>query len=83
LRASIRSLITNNSWLQGQLDNDTDFFEAGLDSLQLPQLIAQLNTFLSASNPGSELFSTKTMFANPTVDKLACFIEEQKYGEED
>lgn len=42
LRASICSLIANNSWLQGQLNNDTNFFEAGLDSLQLPQLIAQL-----------------------------------------
>ena len=78
LRFSLRQLVTGNSWLQGELDDQTDFFEIGLDSLQLPGLVKQINTFLTVSRPDLELVSMKTIYTHSSVDKLATALESLK-----
>ena len=78
LRPSLRYLVTGNSWLQGELDDQTDFFEVGLDSLQLPGLVEQINAFLIASRTDLELVSAKTIYAHSSVDKLATALKSLK-----
>ncbi|KAF7929186.1 uncharacterized protein EAE98_005105 [Botrytis deweyae] len=75
LKHSLHNLVATNFWLQGDLDDEMDFFEAGLDSLQLPGFIKQINAFLSTVKPGSEPVSTETIFANSSIDRLSEAIE--------
>lgn len=78
LRPSLRRLIAANSWLQGELDEEMGFFDVGLDSLQLPGLAEQINAFLTMSRPDLEAVSMKTIYAHPSVDKLATALEDSK-----
>ncbi|TVY17157.1 Non-canonical non-ribosomal peptide synthetase FUB8 [Lachnellula arida] len=85
LRDSLRHLIATNSWLVGELDNQTDLFEAGLDSLQLPGLVNQINSFLSAIRPdlGAVPVSMKAIYTHRNVGRLVEALEqgfsEKKY----
>ncbi|KAF7911609.1 hypothetical protein EAE99_011072 [Botrytis elliptica] len=75
LKHSLHDLVATNFWLQGDLDDEMDFFEAGLDSLQLSGFIKQINAFLRTVKPGSEPVSTETIFANSSIDRLSEAIE--------
>jgi len=78
LQPSLCRLIAANSWLQGELDEEMDFFDVGLDSLQLPGLVKQINAFLTMSRPDLEAVSMKTIYAHPSVDQLATALEDSK-----
>ena len=74
LRVSIYRAISTSTYLQ-DLEDSADLFEYGLDSLQVPVLVDEINAFLTTSRPDLSLISTKTIYANPSVGKLLEALE--------
>lgn len=70
LRSSFLSIISKNSYLHG-LNYTSNIFDCGLDSLQIPVVIEEVNGFLLRSRFQARPISAKVMYYNPTIDKLA------------
>ena len=74
LRGSLHRLIANNTYLHGF--NDTiNLFDCGLDSLQVPVLVDEINAYLIKSRANVGLISNKTIYDNPSVEKLQAALE--------
>ena len=73
LQAALFRVISSNSYLT-DLTYVADLFECGLDSLQVPVLITHINTFLTESRKDDCLICNKTLYDNPSIEKLAAFL---------
>lgn len=52
------------------LEDDTDLFEFGLDSLQVVSLLTAINAFIIKSEQRVDLMEREAIYSNPTVQKL-------------
>jgi aryl carrier-like protein len=74
LKDTLYSIISANSYLHN-LTITANLFNCGLDSLQIPVLVDEINAFLIKSESGMDLINAKTMLKNPSIDKLASALE--------
>lgn len=73
LRSSFLSILSRNSYLHG-LSSTSNLFDCGLDSLQIPVVIEEVNDFLLKSKFQARPISAKVIYDNPTVEKLAVAV---------
>lgn len=66
--------ILSNMLESSELSDQTDFYAAGLDSLQTMQLGKVLQTAVQSHHPESGLISAQNIYANPTVEQLSQFV---------
>lgn len=74
---NLRRLIYNTLHDDLVIENvtdDSDLFQCGLDSVQLPSLLQVLNAFLIKSRPGVNLVSAKNVYDNPTVRQIVALV---------
>ena len=69
LRKRIYDTLAENLEVGGITD-DTDLFEYGLDSIQVPPLLNAINAFIIKSEQPVDLIDSKAIYANITVKKL-------------
>ena len=69
LRKRIYDTLAENLEVGGITD-DTDLFEYGLDSIQVPPLLNAINAFIIKSEQPVDLIDSKAIYANMTVKKL-------------
>ena len=76
--SDMRKLIYNtlaDDLIIENITDDSDLFQCGLDSVQVPGLLNAVNAFLVKFKPGKDLTDAKVVYDNPTVNKLITFIE--------
>ncbi|KAI5925271.1 acetyl-CoA synthetase-like protein [Camillea tinctor] len=56
------------------LDDDSDLFKLGLDSLQVASLLNAINAFIVKSGQPVDLIRSETIYSNPTVAKLVAVV---------
>lgn len=69
------SRIISDEILLESLSDDADFFEAGLDSLQVIALTKRINSFNSVSRPELRHISPATIYKNSNIAKLEIELE--------
>ena len=69
LQSSLRQAIENSTYMHG-LNDEANFFDCGLDSLQIGALVKEINEFLPKLVPDVEMVSIKTIYENPTCEAL-------------
>ena len=69
LREGIHHAIANCTYLIN-LNDRANLFECGLDSLQITGLVNEINTFVQNSRPDVRQISKKTIYENPSIEKL-------------
>ena len=76
LRVAIRKMLTEMDGLQ-EITSEQDFFAAGMDSLQVMNLVRQLRSSLRDHDGGavSRLISPRTIYSNPNISKLAIAVQ--------
>ncbi|KAI9649088.1 hypothetical protein NHQ30_001655 [Ciborinia camelliae] len=75
-------IISNTAYLH-DLSYSSDLFACGLDSLQLPSLVKEINAFLVKERPGTKLIDNKFVYDNPSIDDIAMALDEQFVGSSD
>ncbi|TRX88280.1 hypothetical protein FHL15_010847 [Xylaria flabelliformis] len=56
------------------IDDDTDLFKLGLDSLQVPSLLNAINAFIVKSKQPVDLIRSEVVYSNPTIAKLIAVV---------
>ncbi|KAI0188957.1 thioester reductase domain-containing protein [Xylaria flabelliformis] len=56
------------------IDDDTDLFKFGLDSLQVPSLLNAINAFIVKSKQPVDLIRSEVVYSNPTIAKLVAVV---------
>lgn len=79
LRCSLYRIISDNTYLH-DLDDTVNLFDCGLDSLQVPVLVNEINAFLIKSRASVGLISSKTVYDNPSIEKLQAALEGSPSG---
>ena len=76
LRDAIRKMLTDMDGLQ-DITFEKDFFAAGMDSLQVLNLVRQLRSSFRDHDGGAvaRLVSPRTIYLNPNVSKLAIAVQ--------
>ena len=76
LRFAIRKMLTEMDGLQ-DITFEQDFFAAGMDSLQVMNLVRQLRSSFRDHDGGAvgHLISPRTIYSNPNVSKLANAVQ--------
>lgn len=74
LHGSLHRIISNNTYLH-DLNDTVNLFDCGLDSLQVPVLVNEINTFLIKTRANVSLISNKTIYDNPSIEKLQVVLE--------
>ena len=76
LRDAIRKILTDMDGLQ-DITFEKDFFAAGMDSLQVMNLVRQLRSSFRDHHGGAvaRLISPRTIYSNPNVSKLAIAVQ--------
>lgn len=74
LRKLIYDTLADNMIIEN-IKDDSDLFQCGLDSVQLPSLLDAINAFLVKFKPGVDLVDAKVVYDNPTVTKLMTVVE--------
>lgn len=69
----VRSSISDMSELP-ELSDQSDFYTAGLDSLQTTQLAKMLQSVVRSHRPDSAAVTAQRIYANPTVEQLSRFV---------
>ena len=69
----INDAITSATYLY-DLTDDADLFECGLDSLQVPVLVKEINERLALSQLASKSVSSKMLYQYPSVETLAAAL---------
>lgn len=69
LRDSLYRAISSSTYLQN-LTDEADLFECGLDSLQVPVLVNEINALLSKTRLDVSLISSNIIYDNPSIEKL-------------
>lgn len=73
LRHALNTAISSRLFLH-DLSDAADLFECGLDSLQVPVLVDEINAILIKSRPEVGLISNKTIYDNPSIQKLVMVL---------
>ncbi|KAF7949957.1 hypothetical protein EAE96_007263 [Botrytis aclada] len=73
LRQIIYNTLAENLELDDLKDN-TDLFEFGLDSLQVPSLLNAINAFVVKCEQPAEFIDKEAIYSNPTVAGLVALI---------
>lgn len=74
IRGFIHQYVAN--WAgKDHVDFNTDFFDLGFDSLQVTALVTQVNSFLREVRPEVALIENETLYAHPSIEKLASVLE--------
>lgn len=71
---SVRHIIFNNPYLQA-VDEKVSLFECGLDSLQVPTMVDEINALLIKLRPDIDLISPQTIYEHDSVEKLLAALE--------
>ncbi|GAB1199372.1 hypothetical protein APSETT444_008719 [Aspergillus pseudonomiae] len=58
------------------VQDDSDLFQFGLDSLVVIDLTNALNTYIIKWRPGKELLEPKVVYDNPTVERILGLVED-------
>lgn len=76
LRTAMHKILTGMDGLQ-DITSEQDFFAAGMDSLQVMNLVRQLRSSLKDHDGGAvaRLISSRTIYSNPTIPKLAIAVQ--------
>ena len=70
-----RTIMDTANWKT--LKDEDDFFALGMDSLQVLDLVRQMNSVISADSTFATTYITaKVIYANPTIKKLAIAIQQ-------
>ena len=69
LRQVILDTLSENMPVES-IEEDSDLFQCGLDSLQVPTLLEAINGFLIRSRRGTVLADSHLIYENPTIAKL-------------
>lgn len=82
LLQQVRLVVAESSELpQNQLSDDTDFFELGLDSLQVTLIVKEPNKSLAASGV-KQVIETQTVYSNPTIIALSAALSDLLHGKD-
>ncbi len=73
LRQGIIHAINESTYLYN-LNDKANLFECGLDSLQIPALVGEINAFLEGFSPNISRISLKTIYDNPSIESLLVAI---------
>ncbi|RAL07159.1 thioester reductase domain-containing protein [Aspergillus homomorphus CBS 101889] len=57
------------------VQDDSDLFQFGLDSLQVIELTNALNAYIIKWRPGKELLEPKVVYDNPSVERILGLVE--------
>lgn len=70
-----RTIMATGSWKR--LKDEDDFFALGMDSLQVLNLVRQINSLVIDTDGGSAIahVTAKVIYSNPTIKKLAIAIQ--------
>ncbi len=79
LRGFLYRIISNNTYLH-EVNDMANLFDCGLDSLQVPVLVNEINAFLIKSRATVSLISNKTIYDNPSIEKLQAALERSSSG---
>jgi aryl carrier-like protein len=74
LRKLMYDTLADNLVIENITD-DSDLFQCGLDSVQVPELLNALNAFVIKFKPGVDLIDAKVVYDNPTVNKLMSILQ--------
>ncbi|KAL9066443.1 MAG: hypothetical protein Q9161_007582 [Pseudevernia consocians] len=74
LQDGLRHAITESTYLHG-LSDQADFFNCGLDSVQVPGLTEEINELLTKLRPDVGLISTKVIYEYPSFERLLSFLQ--------
>jgi len=74
LQDGLRSAIANSTYMHG-LNDTANFFDCGLDSLQVIGLTNEINEMLAKLRPDAALISKKTIYENPTFEELEATVQ--------
>ncbi|KAF6240565.1 hypothetical protein HO173_001235 [Letharia columbiana] len=74
LQDGLRHAIAESTYLHG-LSDQADFFDCGLDSLQVPGLTKEINELLTKLRPDVGLISTKVIYEYPSFERLLAFLQ--------
>ncbi|KAI0595739.1 hypothetical protein F4775DRAFT_347071 [Biscogniauxia sp. FL1348] len=79
---SVEKMFQNNLGVKAKLEPDTDFFTAGIDSMQVINASRLLKAGLSVSgyHVDSTSLATRVIYSNPTPRKLAQYILSMVHG---
>ena len=75
LRDALFRVVSNCIWLDGDLTYSADFFELGLDSLQVISLAKQINAYLMQTMPHLQALTTRAIYSRPSIDKLVSMLK--------
>lgn len=79
LRQFMRGLLSETLASQTKVEDDTDFFLFGLDSLQAIQMRSEI---LKTVDVGGKKLGQNIVFENPSIEKLSNFLFGLRKGEE-
>ena len=74
LRDSLYRIVQSVTYLYGPEDV-ANLFDCGLDSLQVPVLVDEINAVLVKSRPDIRLLSVKELYPNRSIEKLLIALE--------
>ena len=74
LRDSLYRIVSACTWLNNKLTLEADFFELGLDSLQVVALTRQVNAYLIESAFPFKPISSQMIYSHPSILKLEATI---------
>lgn len=82
LRGFLRKLLSDTITISGQtkveIEDDDDFFQLGLDSLQAIQMRSEILAFVDL---GGRTLGQNAVFENPSIAKLAALLDGLRRGE--
>ena len=56
------------------ITDESDLFQCGLDSLQVPGLLNTVNAYLIKFRPGVALIDAKILYENPSIDQITAIL---------
>ena len=77
LRDSLYQIVVACTWLNNKLTLEADFFELGLDSLQVVALTRQVNAYLIESALPFKAISSQMIYNHASILKLEAAISDQ------
>ncbi|KAI8946250.1 acetyl-CoA synthetase-like protein [Xylaria longipes] len=73
LRQIIYDTLAENLDIEN-IEDDTDLFKFGLDSLQVTSLLNAINAFIVKSKQAGDLIRNEVIYSNPTIAKLVAVV---------
>lgn len=74
LRNLIYNTLADNLVIKNITD-ESDLFECGLDSLQVPGLLNAINAYLIKFRPGVALMDAKILYNNPSIGQITAILK--------